>query len=185
MPSRSQVCGMSCPTQEGERARACGKGAPSADGEHLVPSELPLARPKDIGRTLSVERSWLFFQWAHGRVPGWEECSRSWLVPYSPPNCSPGVCGARRGAGEGPLLGVPGQPPLLSAHRPTACPPSGGLPQPGRAGTLALPPGKADGPPERVATLPLSTPAGQYHAPRAPFPAPLPACPDPRFPGPP
>lgn len=57
MPSRSQVRGMSSPAQEGERARACGKGVPSADGERLVPSDLPLARPKDINRTLSVERS--------------------------------------------------------------------------------------------------------------------------------
>lgn len=57
MPSRSQVRGMSSPAQEGERARACGKGVPSADGERLVPSDLPLARPKDIDRTLSVERS--------------------------------------------------------------------------------------------------------------------------------
>ncbi|XP_063487275.1 pleckstrin homology domain-containing family N member 1 isoform X9 [Symphalangus syndactylus] len=63
-------------------------------------------------------------------------------------SCSPPTCTSRPTARKD------------SHFRPAARTPPGALPQPGRAGPLALPPGEADGPPRGTAALPLGTPTG-------------------------
>lgn len=139
-----------------------------------------------------VEGSCLFLQWAPGQVPGWgggqlfrgrRGCARG---PLAGPWCSPRLrAWVQPWGGAFPADCWP-SPRCPSAHRPPACPSSGALPQPGRAGPLAVPPGKADGPHGGAAALQLGAPTGQCRepSPRLSSPSPLPAL-TPLYQGPP
>ncbi|XP_017709922.1 PREDICTED: pleckstrin homology domain-containing family N member 1 isoform X2 [Rhinopithecus bieti] len=114
----------------------------------LFPAHLYFQAHGSEGLTFQVR------QWAVGVGP-WPPFS-PW-IPEAPTLCLAGAV-TTDGAERLPAGGVPRA--RLPDHRPAARTPPGALPQPSRAGPLALPPGEADGPPWGAATLPLGTPTG-------------------------
>lgn len=141
-------CLPSCQKDEGPKAAAEQAPGPWRSSEH-------------------IEGPWLFLRWAHVHLPGWGGGQRV--------GTSRAVRVVVSGSSQ-PLrvlsCGLQAHPCLPLPNRPAAHPSSRVLPQPDRAGPLALPPGEADSPRGGAATPPPSAPAGQCWKSCNPFPSP-------------